>query len=214
MPNRASLIVVCSWLTLAGISGAGRSAWAQPPIPVAPLKYNGIIASQEAYARGEAERQQAIGQQIATNEAMAWYAGFPGFIPRPPDLAAIYAHYPPRAYRWPRPPRAYAFRGYPPVFAPWPMVPGDIWGFPYPNRVPQPSGHVVVPSGPNGYSYWPYYGPAPWFPQPAPTEQVVPPQPQGELTPTPEPQMNAVPAPPAAEAIPAPQPEAQGPQAF
>ena len=44
------------------------------------------------------------------------------------------------------------------VFEPWPLVPGDIYGWPY---LPQenPTGHVIRETGPNGYTYGPVYGP-------------------------------------------------------
>jgi len=43
------------------------------------------------------------------------------------------------------------------VFEPWPFIPGDIWGWPYDQRIENPIGHTLEPRGDNGYVYRPLY---------------------------------------------------------
>ena len=102
---------------------------------------------------------------------------------------------------------SYGLRG---LFEPWPLVPGDIYGYPYVNRVEQPLGHKVIRTGPNSYIYRPVYAsdlrsrlaPAPTRPKAEPKAPV----------------REAIPAPPPLnrgqrEVIPAPPPEV-GPREF
>jgi len=110
--------------------------------------YDRLDASQEAYERGEAERREAIRRQTQTVEDMVWYSGVPGYAPAPLGLGYVYGmggwRPIPRAWRvetpypFPEPvPPAYGYPypAYPYAFAPWPLVPGDIYGYPYVNRV-------------------------------------------------------------------------------
>ncbi|MEK6235390.1 MAG: hypothetical protein N2C14_11845, partial [Planctomycetales bacterium] len=39
------------------------------------------------------------------------------------------------------------------VFEPWPFVPGDIYGWPYDQRVQNPVGHSITPTASGGYVY-------------------------------------------------------------
>jgi hypothetical protein len=232
------------------------------PVVAAPPRYDGIIAGWESYLRYETARRQDIGVQLGLNDTMAWYAGAPTFTPYPPDLESVYAFYPPRATREPvpapirayrgypnggyvglAPVSAYARPGYPGVFERWPLVPGDIWGFPYLKRVKQPLGNITIPTGPNSYIYRPVYAgdltakqppparppmaeaPLPEAPCPAPCPEPAPAPAQPPAAPFAPPAPPAPPEPPAAEspsdqpapvpeAVPAPQPEINGPREF
>ena len=73
-----------------------------------------------------------------------------------------YSYNPRRAYR-----QAVRY-GYPPVFQPWPRVPGDIYGYPYYGAVRQPAGHEKTYTSPNGYVYRPLYE----KPQPQPQPRI------------------------------------------
>lgn len=178
----------------------------------APRIYDGVDAAWDSHFRAEAGRRESLGRQLETNDAMAWYAGAPTYAPYPPDLETVYA-YPPGAFRgiWGASPTS-IYRSYPGVFEPWPLVPGDIYGYPYVNRIEQPRGHVVIPYGRSSYYYGPVYDRdlAPVFPGnpnalPEPPTMVNPPvtQAPAELVP------RALPP----EPIPAPQAE-PGPQEF
>jgi hypothetical protein len=156
-------------------------------LPQSPGTYGLLEAGNDAYLRGEAARRDAIGRQLQTGADIAWYYGQPPGFPNLPGIEAAYA-----GPRWHAPPifgplRAYRLynQGYP-IFEPWPFVPGDIYGSPYFGRVPQPLGHEVVRTGPDGYVYRPIYGPE---------------LEQGEVPPV-------EPPPARAEPIPAPLPEA------
>jgi hypothetical protein len=95
-----------------------------------------------------------------------------------------------------------AYRSYPGVFEPWPVVPGDIYGMPSAERVAQPAGHEIAPDGRGGYVYRPVY---PW--QIATGESV----PDGAATTESNPPANPLPTAP--ESIPTPLPET-GPREF
>lgn len=172
---------------------------------VVPRVYDGVDAAWDSHFRAEARRRESIGRQLEANDAMAWYAGAPTTVPYPPDLETLYA-YPPTSYRadWPGSPTT-AYRGYPGVFEAWPFVPGDIYGYPYVDRVEQPRGHVVVPYGRGSYYYGPVYDrdlvPPP-APEPVPLQEppavVQPPviaEPPAEASPQIV-QPEAIPAPP------------------
>jgi hypothetical protein len=136
--------------------------------PGGPPKYDSLDAGRDAYLLGEWRRQQAIERQVRTIDRMAWYSGLPTVTPYPPDLETAYAHgisldSSPITYRRAE---SAARRGLypPPVFEPWPVVPGDIFGYPYVERAPQPVGHQVIVTGPSSYIYRPIYtrpGPPP-----------------------------------------------------
>jgi len=140
--------------------------------PQFPNTYGPLDASRDAYERTERERRKAIDRQLQLNEDMVWYSTPPGYDRYPPSLDTIYAY--PRGFRGRRAvrrglERSYGrwYYGYPGyaypqhaqwgVFEPWPFVPGDIYGYPYIDRVEQPLGHKVIRTGPNSYIYRPVY---------------------------------------------------------
>jgi len=205
---RAAAVGAFCWgLAVAGVFGSasGQEEVPRPPavggplpemvLPQFPDSYGPLDAGRDAQLRGEAERQQAIGRQLAVQDSLAWYYSLPGHWPYPPGLEAAYA-----GPRWRAPPilgpsRAYRHYSHYPVFEPWAFVPGDIYGYPYFNRVPQPLGHQIIAKGPNSYIYRPFY--------------------QSDLRPSASPTLPrevgpAVPpaSSPAPEAVPAPLPEA------
>lgn len=145
--------------------------------PQFPTSYGRLDASHDAYQRAEARRRRAIDRQIELNDEMVWYSGHPGYDRVPPGLDTIYAY---GHTEGRRPGRRRTVRlgffgslGYPHhlshprhgapwvapwgVFEPWPFVPGDIWGYPYLDRVEQPLGHKVIATGPNSYIARPVY---------------------------------------------------------
>lgn len=155
----------------------------------APPLYDRIEAGREAQQRAEQERMGAIGQQIATIDRNAWLAGQVTLYPYPPVegvYANGYGYVRPRAYRG-----MWVYPGYPSyptapgVFEPWPIVPGVIWGYPYPDRIRQPIGHEIVRT-PNGSFYRPVYA----MPQPSATVNppaAAPAQPPVAESPRPSP---------------------------
>lgn len=182
---------------------AGRVR-AEAPVP---RVYDRMDAAWDSYQRAEARRRQSLGLQLEANDALAWRAGAPTYAPYPPDLETIYAYGPPRAYRgglWRSPVTAY--RGYPGVLEPWPFVPGDIYGYPYVDRVEQPRGHVVIPYGLNGYYYGPVYD-RDLLPRVVPPAIAEPPAAEKPSKAPPQ----AIP--PGPEPVPAPRPE-RGPRGF
>jgi hypothetical protein len=148
-------------------------------------------------------------------------------------LGPVYAYLPP-AGRWGY--RAYAppIITAPPYGAPYYVTRIGVWPglravlSPYANRVEQPLGHVVTPTGPNGYVYRPYYKqdlqptpppglpeaavPWPTAPQAAAPQAAVPqavaPQPPVPQPPVPQP---PVPQPPVPQAPVLQPPVPQGP---
>jgi hypothetical protein len=223
------------------------SPWVQPPLlPQPPARYDSLDAGRDAYLRAEAQRREAIARQLAGN-AYAPSHAFPlGMYLR---LGPVYAYLPPagrRAYAAYAPPVVTAppygapYSGYALRIGPWPGVRAALSA--YVDRVPQPLGHVVTPSGPNGYVYRPYYKedlqpqpppgppeaaivgpppaqprtvPPPPIPQP-PAAQPPLPQPPAVGPPQPAPAAGMVPPPAlpvAIEAVPAPRPE-NGPREF
>jgi hypothetical protein len=128
------------------------------PAP-APHGYGPIQAGQEAYQRGEAERREALGEQLETVDRMGWYSGLPSYR-YPPSLEGVYAYPNIRPYGSQGPVSAYrsspgAYRLY--IFEPWPLLRGDLFGAPRVQRVPQPVGHQIVVTGPGRLLYRPVY---------------------------------------------------------
>ncbi len=161
---------MCRIMVRSVLLGAVASCWlsisvaqaAEPPEP-----YDALTAGRDAYYYHEARRRQAIATQLATIDRMKWFAGFPAggiaiapgygqtiYYRDPPSLdyiyatgrSSVYTRYPNRA--WP---------GLPDVFEPWPLVPGDIWGYPYYDAVPQPIGQRQVQTGPKQWESHPVY---------------------------------------------------------
>jgi hypothetical protein len=136
-----------------------------------------LDASRDAYERAEGKRRRAIDRQVELNDEMVWYSGHPGYDRDPPGLDTIYAYghtqgerrvgrrtvrlgffgsfgYP-HHFSHPRhgAPRVAPWG----VFEPWPFVPGDIYGYPYLDRIEQPLGHKTIWTGPNSYISRPVY---------------------------------------------------------
>jgi len=203
----ANVILLCWVASLIATTGLARAESPRPPI------YDRIDASSESYRRAEANRRETIGLQLDAVDAMAWRAGAFTYSPYPPDMETAYAYGPPRAYRSgaERSPVT-VYRSYSGVFEPWPVVPGDIYGYPYVERIEQPSGHTVVPYGPNGYYYGPVYA-HPWGDHACPRMTPLNP-PVSVQPPAPATAGESPPAPPGPEPIPAPPATEDGPREF
>lgn len=180
----------------------------KPPAPAAATRqvrpnetYDPLHAGQDAYQLGEQQRRRAINRQLWLWDEIKRYNTWIGCYA--PSLPEIYAYGSPRAAR-----RASRY-GFGPLFTPWPLVPGDVYGYPYYPWVKQPIGHEKIWTGPNSYIYLPRYAPpanaqgTPARAAPAPTPATVPqPPPRG-----------APPANLAPERIPTP-PVESGPREF
>ena len=197
--------------TLGAMTTAARAEWPYswgPSAPVPPLevrqrydpaaKYDSIDAADEAYGRRELERREAIERQLQTIQDMRWYGGLPTdplYYRDPPSLETIYATGVPRlAWRERRGLRRWGYGyayPYPYVFEPWPLVGGDIFGYPFDNPVRQPRGLEIIWTGPSSYIARPIYESAePGVPSPEPEETpeplpVPPPEPAPEPAPAP-----------------------------
>ena len=208
--------------------------------PVSPLaKYDSLDAGRDAYLRAEAQRREAIARQLAGNAYAPSHAYPLGMYLR---IGPVYAYLPSagaRAYRAYASPiitsLPYGAPSYATRIGAWPGLRALL--SPYADHVEQPLGHVVTPTGPNGYVYRPYYKedlqrsaagltaeanpPAAGVPANPPAPQVAAPQPPVPQPPVPQPPApapaaaNAPPAgqPAAAERVAAPQPES-GPRMF
>jgi hypothetical protein len=123
-----------------------------------PRPYDGFQASAEAAQRQDLRRRGEIAMQLATIEQIKWYAGYPSSFHAPPSLARVYAFGPGSAY-FRRP--LWSSTAPLGVFEPWPLVPGDIWGYPWYDYVPQPIGRIEIQTGPNRWESHPVYAPLP-----------------------------------------------------
>ncbi|MGQ9574713.1 MAG: hypothetical protein ACUVUC_05305 [Thermoguttaceae bacterium] len=136
--------------------------------------YGSVQAAWESYHRAEQERQEAIRRQLQTLDIITWYyLSPPGGVSCWVSLPAVYAGGWRRAWRDAS--RAvYRFPRYAPfgVFEPWPMIPGDIYGFPWAYRSHQPSGHEGVVLGPGSYLVRPLYKPLPTVVAPGKRDQA------------------------------------------
>ena len=136
------------------------SALAQAP---AARPYDGIQAGLDAFRLAEEQRQAALANQLAVNQQMrAWaaiplargyttYYSYPGYaVPAlsPVDLDYAYAYGGPRY-------------GFPvrTVFEPWPVIPGDIYGYTYIAPLRQPVGQWQGQTGPRRWESHPVYDP-------------------------------------------------------
>ncbi len=161
--------------------------------------YDAIDASVEAHQRAEARRLGNIDRQLHSLENMRWYAGMPSAYAeyRPgPSLDAVYAYgHRGELRRAARHQRRYGHARLS-VFEPWPIVGGNIWGYPFFNPIEQPLGHRTTRTGSGTWVTQPLYS------QPTPEPTLAPPR---EPIESPRPPMP--PAPPAAGEI-------RGPRAF
>lgn len=140
------------------LSLACATAQADEPRYAAP--YDGIQAGLDSYALGEARREEQINRQLSANEQMRWWRGLPpSYAPSasyryPPSLDYVYVtgrrglfgRYRERVYF-----------GTADVFAPWPYVPGDVWGSVDTSGVRHPSGQRHTQTGPNRWESHPVY---------------------------------------------------------
>lgn len=136
--------------------------------------YDGIQAGLDAFRLAEERRQAAFAGQIAANDQVRAWAGLPTtrgvtlYYGSPPvaDLDYAYAFGGPvvggylRERTWFAPTRT--------VFEPWPLVPGDIYGYPLAFPVRQPVGQWQGQTAPNRWESHPIYVPpvAEVMPQP------------------------------------------------
>ncbi len=125
-----------------------------PGQPRFPKKYDAFDAIRDAQQYAERQRRAAIDAQLRVIRNVQEYSAAVKASARryPYGVDYRYAYPGRRAAR-----RAWSYRGYPGVFEPWPLVPGDIYGYPYTPRVEQPLGHKVIETGPNSYIYRPVY---------------------------------------------------------
>ncbi len=177
--------LLLAWAAQSSFSADGIRYEEQGARPVA-TPYSSAQAGWDSYERAETQRRQTFDRQLWSNSLAQWYAGWPSpFFP--PGLDAAYA-YPAPATRAMRPAPLGAYRPYPGVFEPWPVLPGDIYGVPGQNRVEQSAGHEIVPDGNGGYVYRPVYPrelPSPVAETPA--VETIEPNPPAQLPPSPEP---------------------------
>lgn len=133
--------------------------FAQSPTP---RPYDGIQAGLDAFKLAEERRQANIVQQMAINEQMRAWSGYGyGYGYATPlwqltDLDYAYA-YGGRRY-WNQTRERY-WTGPLTVFEPWPVVPGDIYGYTYFPLVRQPIGQQQTQTGPNRWESHPVYDP-------------------------------------------------------
>ena len=150
------------WVMALSVIGGGAVVRGQGP---GSRPYDGIQAGLDAFRLAEEQRQAAVATQLATNDLMrAWsglpltrgtttFYGYPGvapaFTPAVMDLDFAYGF----AYRRfvPGPPLS--------VFEPWPVIPGDIYGFVVTPPVRQPVGQWQGQTGPRRWESHPVYDP-------------------------------------------------------
>ncbi len=130
-----------------------------------------VAAGAQAYALAEAGRQAALAAQFDAIHVARWLGGLPplgaagtpwaasprlsgAWLPSAgtASLEYLYAHPdgagPRTASPWPRS-----------VFEPWPIVPGDLYGWPYDGWIAQPLGHRIVCHSANAYTDEPVFEP-------------------------------------------------------
>jgi hypothetical protein len=154
--------VLCPALALAQQPAAG----ARP--------YDGIQAGLDAFRLAEEQRQAAVANQLAVADQMRAWSGIPAG--RGATIDYGYAA-PPASLDY-----AYAYGGRPwiatgertgvqplSVFEPWPIVPGDIYGYVYFRPLRQPAGQWQGQTGPRRWESHPVHDP------PLPNYQPLPP---------------------------------------
>ncbi len=130
--------------------------------------YDALAAGADAYWYHEAQRRRDIDRQLGLVDQMKSYAALPPYYDHTiyyrgapyyrsaPSLEYMYGagglgHF--DSYRE----RVWFGTGN--IFEPWPLVPGDIWGYPFFNPVPQPIGQRHIQTGPNRWESHPVYAP-------------------------------------------------------
>jgi hypothetical protein len=149
------------WLTVIATIGFASWANAEDAGDTAPREAisNSALPTIEAYAIHEQQRRAAINRQLGTIEDMRWQAGLPplwhGAVPyrRVPSLDELYATGWHGFWYQPSP----QMTGGPGIFEPWPVVPGDLWGYRQVDTVRQPLGQIQVQTGPNRWESRPIY---------------------------------------------------------
>lgn len=112
--------------------------------------------AQIAPSAAEQDRQATIARQIALIDQIRFWGGLPDrrVYDQPGASAAgqppIAARYASSARQWPGP----LYGGW---FEPWPLVPGDIYGYRFDRPARQPIGNRITPNGRGGYIYRPVY---------------------------------------------------------
>jgi hypothetical protein len=161
-------LTIC--LVLAAAFAFAPPASAQQTDPAAG-GYGPIEAGRDAHAYHEALRLRDVNRHLWLLDQMRWQAAWPYgpwyFRSPAPGLDEVYAHGAPGRV----PGR---------VFEPWPVVPGDLYGYRLFNAVPQSIGQRHVQTGPNRWESHPVY------PQTAPPAGGgVPARPRREPSPAP-----------------------------
>lgn len=168
-------LLSCAILSASSFS---PSAVAQTPDDTRP--YDALTAGAESYWHHEAQRRRDIDRQLGLIDQMKWnaalspyydqtiyYRGAP-YYGSAPSLEYLYAAGRPGLFgRY----RERVWFGGGGIFEPWPIVAGDIWGYPFFDPIAQPIGQRQIQTGPNRWESHPVYaapaGPLPMAPPPA-----------------------------------------------
>jgi hypothetical protein len=139
--------VIASLFITAGLVGSG-TLWAEEA-RVDTGGYNPIQAGFDAHAYHERLRLGQVNRHLWLLDQMRWWSAFPRgagyFFPPAPGLDAVYAY-------------GTAGRGWRgSVFEPWPIVPGDLYGYRLYEGVPQSIGQRHIQTGPNRWESHPVY---------------------------------------------------------
>jgi hypothetical protein len=159
--------LVSSVLLIAGVVCSSASAQIAPP---GSRPYDGIQAGFDAFRLAEERRQASVAQQLWLNDNLKFWAGIPtsrgetifyggpawyGFAAPVVGRDFAYAYGPSLGVFGAR---RFGFRPLT-VFEPWPVVPGDIYGYMFYNPVRQPVGQWQGQTGPNRWESHPVYDP-------------------------------------------------------
>jgi hypothetical protein len=165
------------------------------------LPYDGIQAGLDAYRLAEERRQIELARQLSLMDQARADLGYPAS-----RGATVYYGYPSReaAYAYGLAPVIWP----PLVFEPWPLIPGDIYGYPL-NYLParQSTGQTQLQTGPKRWESHPVYDPPLTQYQPLPPVESATTVPDPELIPPP-------PAPTSAAGAEAPAVRPKGPREY
>jgi hypothetical protein len=141
------VIVIAVVLTVASLFGSSEAPADETRVDDGG--YNPIQAGFDAYAYHERLRLNQVNRHLWLLDQMRWWSSFPrgaGYFFRPaPGLDAVYA-YGAAGRDWGGD-----------VFSPWPIVPGDLYGYRIYGGVPQSIGQRHVQTGPNRWESHPVY---------------------------------------------------------